>query len=159
LLSGLKTSSLLSRTGPNTFAYKAKQGETFNITVSTKDDLNLGFTLRDVQANFNIASQAANITAPGFMKYTAKSSMDIEVVVTERNTSPDGVFSIELQSDISGGDNCQPVTNATQPANATDTRPTPTPTSPQPFIGNACTLEGSWSLLVVHIMLLFFAAL
>jgi len=159
LLSGLTTSSLLSLTGPNTFAYSARQGETFNITISTKDDLNLVVTLRDAQVNIDIASQAANITAPGFMKYTAKSSMDIEVVVTASNPSPDGVFSIELQSDISGSDNCQPITNTTQPANTTQTRPTPTPTPLQPFTGNAYALDGSWTLLMAHVSLLFFVVM
>jgi len=152
LLSGLTTSSLLSRTGSNTFVYSARQSETFNITVGTKDDLNLVVTLRDAQTHIDITSQAATIIAPGILKYTAKSSIDIEVVVTASNPSPDGVFSIELQSDISRSNNCKPVTNTTQPANTTQT-----PT--QPFTGNACSLAGSWPLLMAQVSLLFVVAM
>jgi Mg-chelatase subunit ChlD len=168
LLSGLRTSSLLSQTGTNTFTYSAKLGETFNITVSTKDNLNLVATLRDIGGNVDIMSQLANITAPAFMEYTAPSNIDVEVVIKASGPTFSGVFSIELQSSISGTDNClpatnttQPTTNTTQPGNNTQTShvPTPTPTSPPIFTGNGCTLNWSWQMMGAHVVLFFMFAI
>ncbi|KAH0538540.1 hypothetical protein FGG08_004873 [Glutinoglossum americanum] len=98
LLPGLSTASQLSPTGPNTFTYAAKAGETFNITVKAIDAIALHATLRDVKANTDIASQETSSTGVAFMKYTAASNMDVEVVVTASNktTGNSSIFSVTL---------------------------------------------------------------
>jgi hypothetical protein len=156
LLPGLATAAFFSQTGANTFTYKAKAGETFNITVAAIDPIDLKATLRDVKTNTDIKSSTTGKTHVAFLGYTAKSDMDVEVVVTATNTGTAGIFSIGLNSSIPFTDNC----NIT--SNSSSTQPPSSPTSSQPplFTGGAVSvLEGSSNLFAVFFSVFCFAVM
>jgi Mg-chelatase subunit ChlD len=130
LLSGLDTAKFLSQTGSNTFAYAAKAGETFNVTVTAIDPIALKVTLRDVTANTDIQSNTTDATGVAFLEYTAKSATDLEVVVTATNGTS-GIFSVGLKSNIPLSDSC----NITGSSNSTPS--TPTTSQPAQYTGGA----------------------
>ncbi|KAI9764817.1 MAG: hypothetical protein M1839_005709 [Geoglossum umbratile] len=155
LLPGLSITSQIPQTGPKTFSYRASAGETFDITVTAIDHVNLTATLHDVEGNADIITQQANRTGIAFIKYTATSDMDLEVLVTGNVTGNNTLFTLGLKSSISG---CPANT-----ANATGT-PTGTPTQkPAPFTGGAFpaavpSLEGWGILFTVCFLVLGYTA-
>jgi uncharacterized protein YegL len=133
LLPGLATAAVFSNTSANTFTYAAKAGEAFNVTVTAIDPINLQVTLRDVTTNTDIGSNTTDSKGVAFLKYTAASDMDVEVVVTAANTSATGIFSVGVKSSIPLSENCTITSNT--PTNSTPS--SPTMSLPAQFTGGA----------------------
>jgi Mg-chelatase subunit ChlD len=150
LIPGLGTAAFLSQTGPNTFTYTAKASETFNITVTAIDPIDLTVTLRDVKTNTDIKSNSTGSTGVAFLEYTAPSDMDVEVVVTAANTSTTGIFSISLNSSIPFNNNCT-ITSNTSTSSSTSSQP------PVFTGGVASLLEGSSNHFVAFFSVFCFA--
>lgn len=151
LVPDVSTAAFLSQSGSNTFGYSAKAGETFNVTVTAIDPVSLTVTLRDTKAKKDLGTNTTDSsTHEAFLQYTAKSGIDVEVVVSAANNgSSSDLFSIGLKSSKSANTNSSSCTIPNSSPNATTVQPPSIPSVSQPaqFTGGAVpVIESSHAL-------------
>jgi len=145
LIPGLATASFLSKTGSNTFVYKAKAGESLNITVTAIDTIDLKVVLRDPKANTELKSATTDSSGIALISYTAQGDMDLEVVVSAVTSGASGIFSVGVGSSLAT--NCTIPTPSGNVSTTPKVPSTPTPTSlpsPPPFTGGVTALLQTW---------------
>jgi hypothetical protein len=148
LIPGVATASSLSKTGSDMFVYKAKSGESFNITVTAIDPIDLKVVLRDTKANTELKSATTDTSGVAVISYTAKADMDLEVEVSAVQSGASGIFSIGIDSS-NAPMNCTispPNGNGGNVSVTPTSTPTPPVTQPPPsaFTGGVAALLQTW---------------
>ncbi|EGS19846.1 uncharacterized protein CTHT_0043310 [Thermochaetoides thermophila DSM 1495] len=102
LLSDVETAGMLDQTGSNTFTYTAKEGEEFNVTLTSddRDPVSLKVTLRDPSGKEVASAVTDPDTGVAFVEYTAQAAGTITIEITPEGNKKSGLFSVKLLSSL-----------------------------------------------------------